>query len=40
MGLKLEKHGALSVKNTYVPGAGTYEPDFKAGTKRLPSYSL
>lgn len=40
MGLKLENKGALSVKNTYVPGAGTYEPDYKVSKTKLPSYSL
>ena len=40
MGLKLDNHGALSVKNQWVPGAGTYEPKYKNGDKTLPSYSM
>ena len=29
MGLKLEKHGALSQKSFKVPGPGTYDGDYK-----------
>ena len=40
LGLKLDNQGALSVKNAWVPGAGTYNPDYRVGIKKLPHYSL
>lgn len=39
MGLKLEKHGSLSVKSL-VPGPGTYDGDYKIQAKSLPKYSM
>ena len=39
MGLKLEKHGSLSVKSL-VPGPGTYDGDYRAQVKSLPKYSM
>jgi len=41
MGLKLDKTGAISPEKTkYIPGPGTYEPDFKSNSNTLPSYSM
>ena len=39
MGLKLEKHGSLSVKNLG-PGPGQYEDGYRAKTKSMPKYSM
>ena len=41
LGLKLENKGALSTnKSVVVPGAGTYNPDYKAEAKKEPSFSM
>lgn len=41
LGLKLDNRGALSTnKSVVVPGAGTYNPDYKAEAKRDPSFSM
>lgn len=41
MGLKLEKQGAISPEKTkYIPGPGTYDPDYKTSVNKLPAYSL
>lgn len=39
--MKLENKGALSVnKSLVVPGAGTYEPNYKADVMKEPSFSM
>lgn len=39
MGLKLEKHGALSAKSL-APGPGTYDGDYRASLLSMPKYSM
>ena len=41
MGLKLEKHGAISPEKTkYIPGPGAYQPDFNKNLARVPAFSI
>lgn len=41
MGEKLEKTSAISPeKKKFIPGPGTYEPDYKADKTKMPSYSM
>lgn len=41
LGLKLDNRGALATnKSVVVPGAGTYNPDYKAESKKEPSFSM
>ena len=41
LGLKLDNRGALAQnKSVIVPGAGTYEPNYRAEAKKDPSFSI
>jgi hypothetical protein len=41
MGLKLENRNSIgSIKTKFVPGPGTYQPDYKKAVNKTPEFSM